>query len=88
MTQVTPKRWTSRPPSCAPMMMEMPDGSSQSPFCCAVELLAVLEEHRQHEAEAELAHRREHAGQQAVPVGAVAEVAELEQRVAVARAPS
>ena len=50
-------------------MTNSPVGSSHKPFCCGREVLAVLQEHGQHEAEAELAHREHEPGEQPVAVG-------------------
>ena len=73
----------SRPAMGAAIAMRMPCGSIHSPRAQRGEVLAVLQQDREDEQQAELAHREHHRGEQAVAEAEVAELAELEERVAV-----
>ena len=73
-----------RPPACAPMMMNTPVGNCHHPFCCGREEPRALQEHREHEAEAELPHREHESGEEPVAVRLDLQVREREQRMRVA----
>ena len=74
----------ARAPIGAPNAMSTPIGTMYTPVRERGEVLPVLEQHGDDEQEPELAHREHHRRLQAVAEARVLELAELEQRIAVA----
>ena len=79
---VVPKRRIRSPATCAPDDDEQTRRQQPQTVAGGGQVLGVLEEDRQHEAQPELAHGHHRDGEQPVTVGLEVEVGELEQRVA------
>ncbi len=63
---------------------EQPDGQQPESVLRRGQVLAVLEEHREHEQHTELSHGEQQSGEQAVAIGLESELTELEEGIAAA----
>ena len=84
ITGTVPMRLVSRPPMGAPTRMDEAVGQHPQAVLQGGEVLALLQEQGQGEAQAELAHGQDGGGEQAVAERAVLEQPELEQGAGVA----
>ena len=87
-TRVVPMIRVKRPPSGAPNAMQHAHRHHVDAGAQRGEVLAVLQQHGNHEQEPELPHREHHRRLQAVAEARVLELAELEQRIARCAVPS